>query len=61
MTSCVDTFRRKALEKDEESCVNNCVDKFNKVQQRAMMRFVEHQHASQLEAIAKAQAEAGNA
>ncbi|PIA39120.1 hypothetical protein AQUCO_02700359v1 [Aquilegia coerulea] len=38
---CVDTFQRKTLSKQEESCVRKCVEKFMKHQMRVGMRFAE--------------------
>ncbi|KAE8813470.1 Mitochondrial import inner membrane translocase subunit Tim9 [Hordeum vulgare] len=38
---CVDTFRRKTLDKQEESCVRRCAEKFLKHSMRVGMRFAE--------------------
>ncbi|KAF5186224.1 Mitochondrial import inner membrane translocase subunit tim9 [Thalictrum thalictroides] len=38
---CVDSFRRKTLDKQEESCVRKCVEKYMKHQMRVGMRFAE--------------------
>ncbi|TKW28617.1 hypothetical protein SEVIR_3G339800v4 [Setaria viridis] len=40
-TDCVDTFRRKTLDKQEESCVHRCAEKFLKHSMRVGMRFAE--------------------
>jgi hypothetical protein len=40
-TDCVDTFRRKNLDKQEESCVRRCAEKFLKHSMRVGMRFAE--------------------
>ncbi|CAN6356613.1 unnamed protein product, partial [Urochloa humidicola] len=40
-TDCVDTFRRKTLDKQEESCVRRCAEKFLKHSMRVGMRFAE--------------------
>ncbi|XP_076891077.1 mitochondrial import inner membrane translocase subunit Tim9-like [Bidens hawaiensis] len=40
-TDCVDTFRRKTLDKQEESCVKRCAEKFLKHSMRVGMRFAE--------------------
>ncbi|KAF2567330.1 hypothetical protein F2Q68_00025766 [Brassica cretica] len=38
---CVDTFTRKALQKQEETCVMRCAEKFLKHTMRVSMRFGE--------------------
>lgn len=38
---CVDTFTRKTLQKQEESCVMRCAEKFLKHTMRVSMRFGE--------------------
>ncbi|KAA8549268.1 hypothetical protein F0562_000952 [Nyssa sinensis] len=38
---CVDTFRRKSLDKQEETCVRRCAEKFLKHSMRVGMRFAE--------------------
>ncbi|PAN21470.1 hypothetical protein PAHAL_3G469200 [Panicum hallii] len=38
---CVDTFRRKTLDKQEESCVRGCAEKFMKHSMRVGLRFTE--------------------
>ncbi|XP_002960686.2 mitochondrial import inner membrane translocase subunit Tim9 [Selaginella moellendorffii] len=38
---CVDSFRRKTLEKQEETCVKRCAEKFLKHAMRVSMRFQE--------------------
>ncbi|MCL7051941.1 hypothetical protein MKW94_019360 [Papaver nudicaule] len=38
---CVDTFRRKSLDKQEESCIRRCAEKFLKHSMRVGMRFAE--------------------
>lgn len=40
-TDCVDSFRRKTLDKQEESCVRRCAEKFLKHSMRVGMRFAE--------------------
>ncbi|KAG8388767.1 hypothetical protein BUALT_Bualt02G0159500 [Buddleja alternifolia] len=40
-TDCVDTFRRKSLDKQEETCVRRCAEKFLKHSMRVGMRFAE--------------------
>lgn len=40
-TDCVDTFRRKTLDKNEETCVRRCAEKFLKHSMRVGMRFAE--------------------
>ncbi|KAH7844584.1 hypothetical protein Vadar_029669 [Vaccinium darrowii] len=40
-TDCVDTFRRKSLDKQEETCVQRCAEKFLKHSMRVGMRFAE--------------------
>ena len=37
--TCVQSFRRKTLEKDEERCVSKCCEKFLKHSSRVSMRF----------------------
>ncbi|KAK8948661.1 Mitochondrial import inner membrane translocase subunit Tim9 [Platanthera zijinensis] len=38
---CVDSFRRKTLDKQEETCVRRCAEKFLKHAMRVDMIFVE--------------------
>ncbi|KAL0922412.1 hypothetical protein M5K25_006396 [Dendrobium thyrsiflorum] len=38
---CVDSFRRKTLDKQEETCVRRCAEKFLKHSMRVGMRFAE--------------------
>ncbi|KAK9920664.1 hypothetical protein M0R45_029212 [Rubus argutus] len=38
---CVDSFTRKALTKQEETCVRRCAEKFLKHSMRVGMRFAE--------------------
>jgi len=38
---CVDSFRRKSLDKQEETCVQRCAEKFLKHSMRVSMRFAE--------------------
>ncbi|XP_028802519.1 mitochondrial import inner membrane translocase subunit Tim9 [Neltuma alba] len=38
---CVDTFKHKSLQKQEESCVRRCAEKFLKHSMRVGMRFAE--------------------
>ncbi|KAE8077456.1 hypothetical protein FH972_016018 [Carpinus fangiana] len=38
---CVDTFKHKSLQKQEETCVRRCVEKFLKHSMRVGMRFAE--------------------
>ncbi|PON33516.1 Tim10/DDP family zinc finger [Parasponia andersonii] len=38
---CVDTFKHKSLQKQEESCVWRCAEKFLKHSMRVGMRFAE--------------------
>ncbi|KAI3777460.1 hypothetical protein L1987_04194 [Smallanthus sonchifolius] len=40
-TDCVDTFRRKTLDKQEETCVKRCAEKFLKHSMRVGLRFAE--------------------
>lgn len=40
-TDCIDTFQRKALTKQEDTCVRRCAEKFLKHSMRASMRFAE--------------------
>ncbi|KAJ7548549.1 hypothetical protein O6H91_07G016800 [Diphasiastrum complanatum] len=40
-THCVENFRRKTLDKQEESCVQRCAEKFLKHSMRVSMRFAE--------------------
>ncbi|PWA35795.1 import inner membrane translocase subunit Tim9 [Artemisia annua] len=40
-TDCVDSFRRKTLDKQEESCVKRCAEKFLKHSMRVGLRFAE--------------------
>ncbi|KAH9442246.1 hypothetical protein Pst134EA_027961 [Puccinia striiformis f. sp. tritici] len=41
-TSCCQDFTSRALSSKEESCVNNCADKFLKHSERVGSRFSEH-------------------
>ena len=38
---CVDTFKHKKLQKQEETCVHRCAEKFLKHSMRVGMRFAE--------------------
>ncbi|KAK4285249.1 hypothetical protein QN277_001976 [Acacia crassicarpa] len=38
---CVDTFKHKSLQKQEENCVRRCAEKFLKHSMRVGMRFAE--------------------
>ncbi|KAK6935864.1 Tim10-like [Dillenia turbinata] len=40
-TDCVESFRRKTLDKQEETCVKRCAEKFLKHSMRVGMRFAE--------------------
>uniref|UniRef100_A0A2P2J399 Mitochondrial import inner membrane translocase subunit n=2 Tax=Rhizophora mucronata TaxID=61149 RepID=A0A2P2J399_RHIMU len=40
-TDCVDNFSRKTLQKQEETCVMRCAEKFLKHSMRVGMRFAE--------------------
>ncbi|XP_050383087.1 mitochondrial import inner membrane translocase subunit Tim9-like [Argentina anserina] len=40
-TDCVDSFTRKSLTKQEESCVRRCAEKFLKHSMRVGLRFSE--------------------
>lgn len=40
-STCVDSFRRKTLEKNEEQCVTKCCEKFLKHSARISVRFAE--------------------
>ncbi|XP_062095631.1 mitochondrial import inner membrane translocase subunit Tim9 [Humulus lupulus] len=40
-TDCVDTFQRKSLTKQEDTCVRRCAEKFLKHSMRVGMRFAE--------------------
>mmetsp|Transcript_34274 Transcript_34274/g.54910 ORF Transcript_34274/g.54910 Transcript_34274/m.54910 type:complete len:97 (-) Transcript_34274:1762-2052(-) len=40
-STCVQSFRRKTLEKDEERCVTKCCEKFLKHSSRVSVRFGE--------------------
>eukprot|EP00877_Chromochloris_zofingiensis_P005016 jgi/Chrzof1/14515/Cz09g05200.t1 len=56
---CVDNFRSKNLEKDEEKCVSRCCEKFLNLSARTGLRFqelfseMERQAQQQLEQAAK--------
>lgn len=39
--NCVDNFRRKTLDKDEDKCIKRCAEKFLKHTARVSMRFAE--------------------
>ncbi|MBW0462307.1 hypothetical protein O181_002022 [Austropuccinia psidii MF-1] len=41
-TSCCQDFTSRALSSKEETCVNNCTDKFLKHSERVGARFSEH-------------------
>ncbi|KAH7422484.1 hypothetical protein KP509_12G010600 [Ceratopteris richardii] len=38
---CIDNFRRKTLDKQEESCVRVCAEKYLKHSMRVSLRFTE--------------------
>ncbi|CAM6129899.1 unnamed protein product [Calypogeia fissa] len=38
---CVESFRRKTLDKQEEACVKRCAEKYLKHSMRVSMRFAE--------------------
>lgn len=38
---CVDTFKHKSLQKQEETCVRRCAEKFLKHSMRVGLRFAE--------------------
>lgn len=38
---CVESFRRKTLDKQEETCVRRCAEKYLKHSMRVSMRFAE--------------------
>ena len=40
-TDCVDNFTRKTLQKQEETCVMRCAEKFLKHSMRVGLRFAE--------------------
>ncbi|KAK6153475.1 hypothetical protein DH2020_013114 [Rehmannia glutinosa] len=40
-TDCVDTFRPKTLDKQEETCIRRCAEKFLKHSMRVGIRFSE--------------------
>ena len=40
-STCVQSFRRKTLEKDEERCVSKCCEKFLQHSARTSVRFAE--------------------
>ncbi|XP_077216866.1 mitochondrial import inner membrane translocase subunit Tim9-like [Tasmannia lanceolata] len=40
-SDCVESFRRKSLDKQEETCVRRCAEKFLKHSMRVGMRFAE--------------------
>ncbi|EXC30986.1 Mitochondrial import inner membrane translocase subunit Tim9 [Morus notabilis] len=40
-TDCVDTYQRKSLTKQEETCVHRCAEKFLKHSMHVGMRFAE--------------------
>ncbi|XP_022756605.1 mitochondrial import inner membrane translocase subunit TIM9-like [Durio zibethinus] len=40
-TDCVDNFTRKTLQKQEETCVTRCAEKFLKHSMRVGLRFAE--------------------
>ncbi|CEG02122.1 Tim10/DDP family zinc finger [Ostreococcus tauri] len=58
-STCVQSFRRKTLEQDEEKCVSKCCEKFLKHSARASVRFAELNAASMQEAMAQAGEPAG--
>ncbi|GLJ24666.1 hypothetical protein SUGI_0471680 [Cryptomeria japonica] len=39
--NCVDSFRRKTLDKQEETCVQRCAEKYLKHSMRVSLRFAE--------------------
>lgn len=41
--ACVNDFTERHVNTSEDSCCNNCLDKFLKVAQRLAIRFQEHQ------------------
>jgi len=44
---CVTSFRSKALDKSEISCVEQCASRYIKMTQRVGLRFAEHQAMQQ--------------
>lgn len=40
---CVHNFRTKYLDKHENSCLENCAERYIKVSNRSALRFQEHQ------------------
>nr|XP_043610781.1 mitochondrial import inner membrane translocase subunit Tim9 [Erigeron canadensis] len=40
-TDCVESFKRKTLDKQEETCVKRCAEKFLKHSMRVGLRFAE--------------------
>ena len=40
---CVHNFRSKYLDPKESSCLQNCTERYIKAQNRAALRFQEHQ------------------
>uniref|UniRef100_A0A061R1X9 Mitochondrial import inner membrane translocase subunit n=1 Tax=Tetraselmis sp. GSL018 TaxID=582737 RepID=A0A061R1X9_9CHLO len=51
---CVDSFRRKDLDKDEEKCVTRCAEKFIKATGRTGQRFAELTQAAEEQLASKA-------
>jgi mitochondrial import inner membrane translocase subunit TIM9 len=45
--TCVTSFRSKALDKSETSCVEQCASRYIKMTQRVGLRFAEHQALQQ--------------
>mmetsp|Transcript_26382 Transcript_26382/g.55160 ORF Transcript_26382/g.55160 Transcript_26382/m.55160 type:complete len:97 (+) Transcript_26382:242-532(+) len=45
--NCVTSFRSKALDKGEVSCVEQCAARYIKMTQRVGLRFAEHQALQQ--------------
>mmetsp|Transcript_19409 Transcript_19409/g.41795 ORF Transcript_19409/g.41795 Transcript_19409/m.41795 type:complete len:97 (+) Transcript_19409:67-357(+) len=48
--SCVTSFRSKAMDKGEISCVEQCAARYIKMTQRVGLRFAEHQALQQAQA-----------
>lgn len=51
---CVDSFRRKSLEQNEEKCVQRCCEKFLKHSARVSVRFSELNSADEGSVAAQA-------
>lgn len=48
---CISNFNNRGLSNDEDACVNGCVDRYVKFNQRVMLTFMEFQNAKQEAAV----------